>query len=70
MKTVALLARKELASFFDSLMAYLILAAFLGIKRKVVRALSAFMPRTTSATRRAFCGEIRMYFATAEVSIV
>ena len=27
MKTVLLLARKELASFFDSLMAYLILAA-------------------------------------------
>ena len=31
MTTVLLLARKELASFFDSLMAYLILAAFLGV---------------------------------------
>ncbi len=31
MKTTLLLARKELASFFDSLMAYMILVAFLGI---------------------------------------
>lgn len=31
MKTILLLARKELASFFDSLMAYMILAAFLGV---------------------------------------
>jgi ABC-2 type transport system permease protein len=30
MRTIGLIARKELASFFDSLMAYLILAAFLG----------------------------------------
>lgn len=30
MRTVLLIARKELASFFDSLMAYLILVAFLG----------------------------------------
>src|SRR5262245_40162836 len=29
--TVLLLARKELASFFDSLMAYLILVVFLGV---------------------------------------
>lgn len=31
MRTVFLLARKELASFFDSLMAYLILVVFLGV---------------------------------------
>jgi ABC-2 type transport system permease protein len=31
MRTIGLIARKELASFFDSLIAYLILAAFLGI---------------------------------------
>ena len=31
MRAIALIARKELASFFDSLMAYLILAAFLGV---------------------------------------
>lgn len=30
MRTIGLIARKELASFFDSLMAYLILATFLG----------------------------------------
>lgn len=31
MRTIILLARKELASFFDSLMAYLILVVFLGV---------------------------------------
>ncbi|MBL0043211.1 MAG: ABC transporter permease subunit [Flavobacteriales bacterium] len=31
MRTVFILARKELASFFDSLMAYLILVVFLGV---------------------------------------
>lgn len=31
MRAILLIARKELASFFDSLMAYLILAAFLGV---------------------------------------
>lgn len=31
MRSIVLIARKELASFFDSLMAYLILATFLGV---------------------------------------
>src|SRR5690242_15132465 len=41
----------------------------LFVVRRVMRAVSAFSPRMRSTTSRAFCGETRMYLASALASI-
>src|SRR3954453_7781463 len=40
------------------------------VVRRVVSACPAFCPRIRSTTRRAFCGEIRIYLASALVDIL
>src|SRR5215510_13985635 len=44
-------------------------AAFFGVKRRMESAASTCLPRIRSATRRAFCGEIRTLRVTALASI-
>src|SRR5512134_2421455 len=44
-------------------------AAFLGVKRNVASAWPTGLPRTMSATRRHFCGEMRAYLSLAATCI-
>src|SRR5699024_3134739 len=54
----------------DSTTLRIMLAAFLSENRSRLTARSADSPRTWSATRRAFCGEMRAVRSTALASIV
>ena len=71
--TEGLLARGFDVTLFataDSKTLRSIRAALRGMNLRVVIAVSTSCPRTTSATSRAFWGDIRIYLATALVSIV
>ena len=46
------------------------LAPFFGVKRSVLSASPTGLPRTRSATRRHFCGEMRAYFSFAETCMI
>src|SRR6187399_2205382 len=45
-------------------------APFFGMNLSVLSALDASAPRTVSATRRHFCGEMRAYFSFAVASMI